>query len=163
MPRLIVLRHAKAESYSESDFTRPLSQRGRSQTNEIATAMRRWLTSEAAVLVSPAVRTQETWQLTAKAAGFHHLYEQEPLMYNGSAGTLFALMQQQSADTVVMVGHNPGVARLAGLLAASTSAEEDALLSQYGTGTFAVLECDTVWRDWAPGCAELREVFTPGQ
>ena len=55
-----------------------------------------------------------------------------------------------SARRVILVGHNNGLEDLASALT-----ETDVRLK---TSTFAVLECDVPWAQWADGCADLVQV-----
>ena len=63
---LILLRHAKSDwSGMEADIRRPLAQRGRRQAPEAG----RWLGANVdnidLVVLSPATRAQQTWELVA--------------------------------------------------------------------------------------------------
>lgn len=65
-------------------------------------------------LVSPAVRTRETWDLLHDAFGDVEVREDEPL-YNGAADALRLLIEaaEDHAGCLMMVAHNPGVHLLA--------------------------------------------------
>lgn len=111
MSRVIILRHAKAEKLAETDFARPLSQRGHQQTKEC----RNWISGLPfkidQALVSSSLRTRETWE---------DLKLQCPVAfsddaYNASAEQLVHLIRQfnDGTETILIVGHNPGVTDLA--------------------------------------------------
>lgn len=116
MQRLILMRHAEAERASGSgrDRDRDLSARGRAD----AAAMGRALAAKGVrpdlALVSPASRTQQTWDLVHDAMGDVEVRGDEPL-YNGSADTLRRAIEavEDEAGTLLVLAHNPGVHLLA--------------------------------------------------
>lgn len=113
-PRLILMRHAKAEapSFGQADIERSLSERGLAD----APRMGQWLAAKGfkpdAVLVSPARRTQSTWQGVCRGGGFTSPKHDSPLIYEASIHTLLGLVQGQSVPCVMLVGHNPACSDL---------------------------------------------------
>ena len=105
-----LIRHARAADAEpgQKDIDRPLTRRGERQCAE----MKKWLgkrTTGLAVptaLVSPASRTHRTAEL-ALGDEVGELHE-EPRIWNASAATLAALVQEHSGD-LLLVGHNPGL------------------------------------------------------
>src|SRR4051794_14168259 len=69
MPRLILLRHAKAESKSASgeDIDRALAERGHDDARLMGRVLAEAGLNPAVALVSPARRTRETWSDAALA------------------------------------------------------------------------------------------------
>jgi phosphohistidine phosphatase len=137
--RLVLVRHAKAEREGRSDAQRPLAPRGRVD----AAAIGRWLASHGIapdrVVLSPTLRTRETWQLTGLDAPPADLDER---IYENTVEDLLAVVRDTPADvrTLLLVGHNPSM----GSLAASWAPQ----LSEFRTGAVAVFELD----DWSsPG------------
>ena len=124
MKTLHLLRHAKS-SWKEpglDDHERPLSKRGRAAADAIAKHMKRTAIAPDIVLCSTAVRTKETLEPIAKKlkpakvifeAGIYEVAERELWKHVG------ALPEQ--ADTVLMIGHNPGLHNLALALADADS------------------------------------------
>lgn len=115
---LLLWRHAEAED-GEVDMKRRLTERGGKQ----AQAMGRWIREHQPkglrVLVSPAVRTQQT----AKALGlpFETHRELEP---EASVPDLIAASGWPMAGgSVLIVGHQPSLGRLASLLLAGQESE----------------------------------------
>jgi phosphohistidine phosphatase len=108
VPRLILLRHAKAEAPRSDDHSRVLAARGR----EEAAAARNTLAALApeVAVVSTAARARETWQL-ADPGGVEVVLEDR--VYEASVADLREVLAEQSADCVVLVGHNPSIERLA--------------------------------------------------
>jgi len=115
---LIVLRHAKSDwSGGERDHDRPLAKRGRRQAPEAG----RWLASQARIdlaLVSTAVRAQQTWDLASAELDEPPPRRDDERLYAVSGRALNAVLEELPGDldTVVLVGHNPGVEDLVHLL-----------------------------------------------
>jgi phosphohistidine phosphatase len=109
---LIVLRHGKSDwSGGEPDRQRPLAKRGRRQVPEAGA----WLAAnhpdiELAV-VSPAERTRSTWALAAAELDRPPDVLVDERVYAAWGRTLHAVVTElpDDVDTVVLVGHNPGV------------------------------------------------------
>ncbi|HLN79017.1 MAG TPA: histidine phosphatase family protein [Nocardioidaceae bacterium] len=118
---LILLRHAKSDwSGDAADIARPLAKRGRRQAPESG----RWLNANIAgidlAIVSPASRAQSTWDLVAAELDAPPPTRIDDRVYAASGVDLLGVVQElpEDIDTVVLVGHNPGleelVARLTG-------------------------------------------------
>src|SRR5258706_1241122 len=112
MKRLLVLRHAKAERDSATgrDFDRPLAERGWKDAADVGRVIRERGLCPDAIIASPAKRVVET--LSALAQGYGSLqpdYDQR--IYNASPETLLDVIRQadDSAQTLLLVGHNPGL------------------------------------------------------
>lgn len=155
MHRLVLVRHAKSDyPAGVADHDRPLSPRG----HRDAPALGRWLAehvvisdpASARIVVSSALRAQQTW-LGASGLVSPHWgdvpSETEPDIYEASPHTLRQIARRVSAesvDTVVLVGHNPGMA----LLALELSRPSD-LRAQVGerfpTSSVAVLTTEDPW------------------
>lgn len=116
MQRLILMRHAEAESAAGSgrDRDRALSARGRIDAAAMgrALAARGWKPDLA--LVSPATRTRQTWDLLHDAFGDVQIRDDDAL-FNGGADTLRRLVREaeDEAGCLMVVAHNPGVHVLA--------------------------------------------------
>ena len=108
MPRLILLRHAKAEPHRSEDHARVLSERGRGD----AAAVREVLASLAPALavVSTSARTRETWAL---ASPDDVPVRFDDRVYEASVADLREVLGELTADSAVLVGHNPSIERLA--------------------------------------------------
>jgi phosphohistidine phosphatase len=113
---LILLRHAKSDwSRMEADIRRPLAKRGRRQAPEAG----RWLGANIdridLAVVSPARRAQQTWDLVARELRTPPATEVDDRVYAASDRRLLAVVRDLAADidTVVLVGHNPGMEELA--------------------------------------------------
>ena len=124
-PRLLVVRHAKADHpEGVADHERALTERGERD----ARALGSWLAEERfvpdVVVVSTAVRARRTWELAAEVLGTEvdgtdpevHV---ERRVYEADADTLLAVLREVGGDahTVALVGHEPGVSTLVRALA----------------------------------------------
>lgn len=108
---LILWRHAEAEEGSD-DMQRALTRRGQKQASAMATWLRKQLPDDFALLASEALRSQQTAALFAKS------YEVMPAL-NPDASVeqvLAAIDWPRSGKTIVLVGHQPYIGRLAATL-----------------------------------------------
>ena len=116
---LFLLRHAKSDwSGGEPDVARPLSKRGRRQAPEAG----RWLAANAGgiglAVVSPAERARSTWGLAAEQLGARPRTRIDDRVYAAGGRELLEVVRglPDDLDTVVLVGHNPGLEDLVSLL-----------------------------------------------
>jgi phosphohistidine phosphatase len=165
---LWLLRHAKASAGGAglADRERPLTARGR----DAAERMGRQLAERGArldlVLCSSSLRTRETFELVEKALGTALSVEFEDELYLASERDLQARIEQvpDDAASVLLVGHNPGVAELALRLAVRGDPDARAeLRRKCPTGALAEFRVHSQrWRQFARGC-ELAAFVTPKQ
>jgi len=162
--RLILLRHAKSDWPDVPDHERPLAKRGRREAPEVG----RWLRDAGMrpdlVVCSTARRARETWELVAAQLDGDVAVTYDPRVYGGSPGELLDVVAEASVavHTLLLVGHNPAMQRLAVGLAGS--ADGDALEranSDFGTSALAVLEVPGAWAELELGGALLREFAKP--
>ncbi|MDC0710834.1 histidine phosphatase family protein [Stigmatella sp. ncwal1] len=116
MHRLILMRHAHAEPSTPagSDSARPLSPSGRAEASLMGRVLAERGLKPDLALVSPATRTQQTWELMHKALGNVKARNMAAL-YNASAKTLRHLVEssEDEAGCLPVMAHNPGVHVLA--------------------------------------------------
>ena len=164
MKRVYVLRHAKSswDDPSRPDHDRPLAGRGR----RAAKAMRRHLrdadVDPQLVLCSTARRARETLERVEDAFGDRTTRVEEGL-YMAGADDLLARLRRvdDRCDTVLLIGHNPGLQELVLLLAAE-GGERDRVAAKFPTAALATLAVDVPrWRDLAPGGARLEAFVRP--
>jgi phosphohistidine phosphatase len=155
MRRLMLLRHAKTETDAPSgrDQDRRLDDRGRRDAAEIGG----WIATHPpfpdAVLVSIAIRTQQTWDIAW--AAMKDLVRQPhvelvPELYGADPSQILAAVRSASAadaQRLMLVGHNPGMQELALALAGSgDAAGRKALAGNLPTSGLVVL--DFAVDDW---------------
>jgi phosphohistidine phosphatase len=164
MKRIYVLRHAKSswDDPSLADHDRPLADRGRRATKLLAEHLRRAGIVPELVLSSSARRTQETLDGIAPALGDDPTALIEPQLYLASAGDLLLRLRAipDAVDSVMVIGHNPGIQAFAECLAGDGEAL-DQVRRKYPTGALATLEFPGSWRELEPGAAKLVEFVTP--
>lgn len=170
--RLVLLRHAKAEPAGEStgDEVRPLAVAGRRQAGRVgAVLMAGGLVPELA-LVSPAVRTRQTWELLRGAfGGAEPEVQHDDVVYTGGVGELLATLREvdERVRTVLVVGHEPTMSSAAAALAGpgSDTAALMRVRAHLSTGAYAVLELEDGrhWDALTSGSARLRTVVSPDE
>lgn len=158
--RLVIIRHAKAEGYAASDAERALSPRGRGDAQAAGKWLAEFGVSPDVALVSSAVRTRETWQLVAEAAGWEATADFDDALYGADEDTILDLIAttDESVGTLVVIGHNPTVGMLAQLLDDGDGQAEavDSLVLGYPTAAITVFDVAVPWGRIGPGCATLR-------
>ena len=156
MRRLMLLRHAKTESDAPSgrDRDRRLDDRGRLDAAEIGGWIGQHPPFPDLVLVSPAVRAHQTWEIGWEA--MQDLVpppqvELLPELYGADPSQLLQTIHTASTSDpqrLMVVGHNPGMHELALALAGSgDAAARKALAANLPTSGLAVF--DFAVDDWA--------------
>ena len=167
MRRLMLLRHAKSHwPTGVADRDRPLAARGR----EAAPVMGRYLADELLlpdlVLISPAKRTAETWEMVAPMLPEKPATLYEPRIYEAKVERLLDVVRDVEGEvrTLLLIGHNPGFEELAALLTGHGDRYAAARMSQkYPTCGLAVLDFAVEdWRDVAARDGRLDRFVTPG-
>jgi len=120
MRTLYLLRHAKSSWADESmqDFDRPLANRGREACATIGEFIKEKGIDFDLVLVSTAVRTRETIELVKERAEFRIEVRYDERIYEATTSQLLEVISQVDDDreSVLLVGHNPGIEELLALL-----------------------------------------------
>jgi phosphohistidine phosphatase len=171
MRRLMLLRHAKTENDAPSgrDQDRRLDERGRKDAAEIGGFIASHPPFPDAVLVSPAVRAHQTWELAWAAMKDRvpppHV-ELVPDIYGAEPGQLLQCIRDASAidpERLLVVGHNPGMHELAlALTEGGDAAGRRALADNLPTSGLAVFDFATDdWNDVAFRRGKLVLFVTP--
>jgi phosphohistidine phosphatase len=171
MRRLMLLRHAKTETDAPTgrDRDRRLDERG----HQDAAMVGDFITSHALVpnlvLVSTAVRAQQTWELAFAAMkdrvaapqieSLPELYAAEPMQILHHIRLAAAFDPKQ----LLLVGHNPGMHELAiGLTGEGDPEARHELMRNMPTSGLAVLDFDTDdWGDVSFARGHLMMFITP--
>ncbi len=161
---LILLRHAKAVRGTDGpDIDRPLAGRG----HRDATAAGRWLAAQdlAAdlVLCSTSVRTRETWTYAARGGAETADIWYDRRIYDADPGTLLETIREvpETAGTVLLVGHAPGVPSLAQDLVPEDDPDREALVEHFPTSGLAVLTHHGRWSALGSGDCDLTHFVIP--
>jgi phosphohistidine phosphatase len=155
---LVLFRHGPAGIADPTrwadDAKRPLSPRGIEKTRRAARGLKGLLGDEPRLLSSPLVRAKETADLLATAyAPALPVDILEALATGRPLGELMSRLVELGEGTFVLVGHEPGLGRLAGLLVCG----ESATLPLKKAGACAIeLEGKA-----APGRGSLKWLATP--
>jgi len=163
---LVLMRHAKSDWPDVPDHERPLAKRGRRDAPEVG----RWLGEAGylpdAVVCSTAQRARETWALaspglSAAVPGASPEVHYEPRVYEATVLGLLMLVREfdPAWRTVLVVGHNPGLAELTVGLADPPAGQPPA----FPTAFVAVLGLPGGWAEAAPGEASLLAFTIPAQ
>jgi phosphohistidine phosphatase len=156
--RLLLLRHAKSswDDPTLIDHDRPLAPRGRRAAERMGEYLRDEQPPVSLVLCSSARRTRETLELVSPEGEVRI----EPRIYGASADELLACLQRlgDSAETVLLIGHNPAIEDLAVALSAGEGGLSE---RKYPTGAVAALRFSGPWGALEPGRAELVAFVTP--
>lgn len=157
--RLILTRHAKSawDDPLMADHDRPLNARGRRSARSLGD----WLASRGydpeEVLCSTARRTEETWEQVS-AAVFETLpvLHMERGLYHASPDQMLSILKTATAPTVMMIGHNPGIAEFAATLPAYPPKDPD--FRRYPTSATLVVDFPVAqWTDIRAGEGDVRD------
>jgi phosphohistidine phosphatase len=152
MIRLLLLRHAKSswEEQDRGDRDRQLSDRGKEAATMIGAYMRKMRLIPDLVLCSPATRAVDTWELVLdQVRSAPEVLSDEAVYDFGDGSRLLDSLRSKGgkAKTVLIVGHNPSIERLAQSLIGSGSDKLRAkLVKKYPTGALTVI--DFTASDW---------------
>lgn len=168
MKTLYFLRHAKSDwnNFDLSDHERPLNARGRGACEKTGRLLRKRGFTPGRVLCSSAVRARETLDAVMFAAECTWSITLEPKLYGASADGILGLIRQQSdaANSLFLVGHNPGFQDLVvGLTGREKSEGTLARVTRkMPTAGFAELSFDTdSFKNIGVGTGYLVDFFKP--
>jgi phosphohistidine phosphatase len=167
MRRLLLFRHAKAEPAVPgiADRERALTERGRRDAARIGLYMASHALIPDWVILSPAVRAQQTWKQTAAA------FKPEPpaatadTLYDATAYAILATIKEAPAParSLLVVGHNPGLHDLALMLVASGDVDaRERLREKLPTSALAIV--DFAFDHWSrlhPQSGRLERLVSP--
>lgn len=115
---LLLWRHAEAED-GEDDMKRRLTERGRKQAQVMAGWIRDHQPKDLRIIVSPAIRTQQTAEALQLPFETHRKIGPDACV----SELIAASGWPQGGGAVLIVGHQPSLGRLASLLLAGQEAE----------------------------------------
>ena len=113
MARITLVRHGKAEMprIGGNDFERALVRRGIQNSEEIGFFMQAHKMLPELVLVSPAARTRQTYELMSTNWPDSTRVHYEDKLYNVTADILLQLIFEHGStvESVAVIGHNPSL------------------------------------------------------
>ncbi|MDO6587726.1 histidine phosphatase family protein [Salipiger sp. 1_MG-2023] len=157
MKRLVLMRHAKSDwSAGTPDHDRPLNPRGRRSAAALGDWMRSMNIAPTEALCSTALRTRETLDLLNLDVPTR--FEQR--LYHAGPVAMTRCLGEAQGDTVIMLGHNPGIAGFAEELLATPP--KHPRFTDYPTGATLVASFDIdKWSDLAPGTGSADAFVIP--
>ena len=163
MKRLILIRHAKSSwsSGAADDQSRPLNDRGRAAAVKVGN----WLKAEGyipdQVLSSNATRCAQTWEVMASALGTSPDASFEEALYLAGPQAMLAALQSANGNTVMMLGHMPGIGEFARDLRRDPPPAHEAF-RKYPTGAVTVLDFKaSIWADVQMGSGKFVAYTAP--
>ncbi|MFK5949786.1 MAG: histidine phosphatase family protein [Methylococcales bacterium] len=162
--QLLLLRHAKSDwSIDNSDFDRPLKNRGKRAAQRMGAWMRQQLLIPDYIISSPAERARTTAEKLCKAMGLTtRQIHFDNRLYASSSKDLKAVLSTcpKDAKKVLLIGHNPGLEELLQQLHKGrlTRPDDDKLLP---TATLAVIDMPNNWHNLSNHCAKVISITRP--
>jgi phosphohistidine phosphatase len=134
MKTLLVLRHAKSswENTELSDFERILNSRGLKTAPTVGRELKKTKIRVDLILSSPAKRAKQTAILVKETSGILSEIKYEDKIYEASSLRLIQTLSKLEDDfeTVLLVGHNPGIEDLVRILTDKPTAFPTATLAK---------------------------------
>lgn len=167
MKTLILMRHAKSawDAGEVADHDRPLSGRGRSD----APRMGVWLAAQKIkpdmILCSTATRVAETLKLLRPTLPDAIDIKEREALYMALPREILAVVSKikDKVETLMLVGHNPGMGSLAHWLAGQGDKQAiERMRDKFPTAGIAVIDFDIAsWRELDGEQGTLRQFMTP--
>ena len=155
---LFLLRHAKSswDDPYQRDFDRPLNPRGKNAAPMMGQVIKDKGIKPSKILCSPAQRTRETLELLNQTANLDSSIEFVDGIYEASTGELRKILRnvKQKHESVLMIGHNPGMEGLANDLTGDYERFPTAALASISLNIDA-------WKDLDPATGVFNWIITP--
>ena len=164
--RLVLVRHAKAEPFAETDQARDLTERGRRDARAAGAYLREQGIKPDHAVVSSSQRTRSTWEAMEQEMGSGAVVDYDESVYSGSTDVVLEALRvvPEDAEVVVFVGHQPSIGYLAHLL---DDGEGDpmalhAMLHGFPASSAALFDVEVPWVDLGPETGRLMD-FRSGE
>lgn len=158
MKTLLVLRHAKSswDNPDSSDFDRPLNERGLQTAPFVGSLMREKSLRVDLILSSPAKRAKQTAMMVKEAAGFAAEARFDARIYEASPLALLHVLAEigNESNSILLVGHNPGLEGLIKILTGGIQPMPTAALAQIELNIES-------WNEIAADCGKLNFIIRP--
>jgi phosphohistidine phosphatase len=158
MKTLLLLRHARAANATPGspDLTRDLNESGREEAQAVGRFIKEQGLSCDLALCSPAARARETTDLALAAAGLSCSVHYDERIYDAGSLRLLEVISEieRGVNVALLVGHNPGMEQLLGLLTGC--------VGSMGTATLARIDLSADEWDRVAECpVGLEWIVTP--
>lgn len=155
---LFLLRHAKSDwgDDSQPDFERPLNPRGDRDSKAVGAYLMQKSTKPDLILSSSATRARETTENLVTSSGLPTEVRFDQRIYEANREQLLEVIAEieSSVESVLMVGHNPGIEALLHFVTGK--------LEAVPTATLAKVQLKiTSWRDVAARVGTLEWIVRP--
>ena len=168
MLNLMLLRHAKSSWAvpGQDDSNRPLNNRGKRAAAAVGHYMAANDLAPQLVLCSPARRARETWALVAGELPTAPVILIAPEIYDfGDGKALMECLRRKAGvvQSVLLVGHNPSIGRLAqNLIGKGKDTLRERLARKYPTAALTVVSFDLDhWGSLTAGTGTLLRFVSP--
>jgi len=164
---LYLLRHAKSswKDQTQSDFDRPLNKRGNKDAVDLGRHLQNTGIHPDLILLSPAKRTHETFQLLAEQLSPRPDVVNLKKLYEARMADIVREIQQQAGAVarLMVIAHNPGIESLAWHLTGDDPSNALAILQlKYPTSGMTTLTFDIAkWADITPNSGTLVNFTSP--
>lgn len=163
--RLTLMRHAKAVQVAETDQARPLAGRGRRDARAAGALLAARGEGPGLALVSPALRTRESWELVRAGLGADPQVWFDQTLYDGGGPALVELLAAVEPDvsSVIVVGHDPTMSVVGAAFSDGHAdpAVESALSEGFKTAAVACFDVPVPWEDVNAGRLRLTSFDVP--
>jgi phosphohistidine phosphatase len=157
MKTLYLLRHANAANATlpqMSDFDRTLSALGVREARAVGRFMKSNRMQPDFILSSSAIRTAQTAQIVMETLQAKVANNFDKELYQAPDEKILSEIQKtdRAQRSLLVVGHNPGIAELAYVLGK---------IPHYAPATLSIFTADCDWSEFSPGKVKLEKVFVP--
>ncbi len=158
MKTLYILRHAKSswDNPLLADFERPLNKRGLESAPLIGEIIYKNKFNPDLFLSSPAKRAKQTAVLAREVGAIKPEIRFDERIYEASPQTLVQIISElgEDSDSLLLVGHNPGLEGLIRFLTGETR--------PMATGALAVIDLNVeTWAETTAECGTLKNLIRP--
>ncbi|EPG72922.1 putative phosphohistidine phosphatase SixA [Leptospira fainei serovar Hurstbridge str. BUT 6] len=166
MKLIHLIRHSKSdwESAFSRDEERPLSNRGRKNAKMLRNYLSKISFSVDAAIVSPSERTKETFRILSKLDSFCKDVRFSEEIYEADGSDLLGILRSLGSNTesILLIGHNPGLESLAEALVFKSQARTSSLFVKFPTSAFLslVLESND-WQDCGNIPCQIQRFWIP--
>lgn len=158
MKKIYILRHAKSswDNPVLADFDRPLNERGSRTADFMGELIHKSDFQPELILSSPATRAKETANIIKKTARLQSEIKFEENIYEASPQTLLKIISDlnENLQSVMLVGHNPGLEGLIKILTGESHSMP--------TAGLAIVDLNVVkWKEADLDSGKLRDLIRP--